>query len=690
MLYHSTTLDNLIKTMEVEGFVATSAMYKKKFRDWGWRKYLNRELAVEAAKKRARREEDGHMSSITVINGKEVSNDKIDRHVKRHKVDLTQARRDPPAGTMTAAAAVVVHTPESQNADSPSRISAYRASNLGQLPSQIPDGTAAYSIMSTSSNAGTGFGNSAIAVDSHSARTSAAIAILPQVAMPHGYPGDPWDGIEMRNMYSYDIETNYFDPNFHFDFGTIGFNTPRHPSQSAHSSPFPPVADMNVPKLAKMRQPIHQAAQNGHTNTVKILLRIYPNCVDVQGKEGETPLHLAAQEGHTEIVEALIDARANPHLKVENIGRGAIHQAAQSGHLGCIRLLLAAGAHPDEPDSTGATPFFLTCSGGFEEVARLLRSTEPSIDVNARATKSNRRPIHQAAQGNHLSTVKFLIEAGAIIEQGEDDGASALWLACQDGHVEVADLLINHGADVNKPTSNSRRRPIHQAAQNGHLKVIELLRDRGADLDAGESDGATPLWIASQQGFIDIVNILLAQQANPNTRVIRSSRSPLHQAAQNGHVDVAAALLASGANVNAVEEDGWPPLMLAAQQGSEDMANLLVANGADINLREVKGGTPLWIAAQQGHVKIAEMLLQNGATATGQWSGGRQPIHQAAQNGHLDMIKLLLKYGSEVDCKTEREEDETNVTPLWLASQGGYDAIVEFLLENGASAVIGG
>ncbi|KAK0706261.1 ankyrin repeat-containing domain protein, partial [Lasiosphaeria miniovina] len=120
-----------------------------------------------------------------------------------------------------------------------------------------------------------------------------------------------------------------------------------------------------------------------------------------------------------------------------------------------------------------------------------------------------RHAIHQAAQGGHLECVRFLLAAGApIIDQGEEDDASALWVACQDGHGEAVGLLISHGADVNKPRFGSRRRPIHQAVQNGHLKVVGLLRDHGADLDAGESDGATPLWLASQQGFIDIVNIL--------------------------------------------------------------------------------------------------------------------------------------------------------------------------------------
>jgi hypothetical protein len=67
-------------------------MYKKKFHDWGWRKNINRELALVAAKKRARREEDGRPASVIRIHGKPVPDSKIDRHVKRLKAGLNEGK----------------------------------------------------------------------------------------------------------------------------------------------------------------------------------------------------------------------------------------------------------------------------------------------------------------------------------------------------------------------------------------------------------------------------------------------------------------------------------------------------------------------------------------------------------------------------------------------------------------------
>jgi len=52
------------------------------------------------------------------------------------------------------------------------------------------------------------------------------------------------------------------------------------------------------------------------------------------------------------------------------------------------------------------------------------------------------------------------------------------------------------------------------AAQEGHLEFVNLLLDKRANMDAEEKDGATALWIASQQGRTDIVRLLVAEGAN--------------------------------------------------------------------------------------------------------------------------------------------------------------------------------
>ncbi|KAF0717653.1 Aste57867_2175 [Aphanomyces stellatus] len=63
----------------------------------------------------------------------------------------------------------------------------------------------------------------------------------------------------------------------------------------------------------------------------------------------------------------------------------------------------------------------------------------------------------------------------------------------------------------------------------------------------------------------------------------KNGESPLFIASQNGHIEVATLLLANGADVNQDDKYGWSPLSIASQQGHVEVTTLLLANGADVN-----------------------------------------------------------------------------------------------------------
>lgn len=451
-------------------------------------------------------------------------------------------------------------------------------------------------------------------------------------------------------------------------------------------------ANPNTPGRKSRRTCMHQAARGGHAECVRVILA-HGATADEADSQGRTALILASAKGCAETVKELLRAGANPHACSQIGQKRAIHLAAQGGYLECVRLLLSVDVTVDEPDSNGLTPIMLACAGGFLDVVKLILSERlKTTGVNAGGCPSRSRPwqpLHVAAYWGHLLTIQFLIEAGAFVDQPAEGGATALTLACSRGHLRVAEWLVKKGADINHALPVSRRRPIHHAAENGHLELVQFLHCQGADFDSGEVKGVSPLWLASRKGHTHIVGFLREHNVSPTARTIDTSNCPLHQAAHEGHTDVVTALIRHKADVNAVEKDGWSPLMLAARQGHHEIVQLLVGNGAEINLKDQKGATALWFAAQQGHCGVAIMLLDRLATPN-VYSQGRLPIHQAAQNGHLKMVQLLVDCGSNVDSQTLGYGGlDPGITPLWLASQTGHDAVVEFLLEKGASPVIG-
>ncbi|MGY3203538.1 ankyrin repeat domain-containing protein [Streptomyces sp. TE5632] len=114
-------------------------------------------------------------------------------------------------------------------------------------------------------------------------------------------------------------------------------------------------------------------------------------------------------------------------------------------------------------------------------------------------------------------------------------------------------------------------------------RVKALLR-AGADPERGDSDGTTPLYLASVQGEAEVARLLLEAGASPDTesRGVGSDGTPLCAAACWGHTETVRELLAHGADPNLREDQGagWSPLDWANNGPHPATAGLLVAAGA--------------------------------------------------------------------------------------------------------------
>ncbi len=108
--------------------------------------------------------------------------------------------------------------------------------------------------------------------------------------------------------------------------------------------------------------------------------------------------------------------------------------------------------------------------------------------------------------------VKALISAGADVNLGDVRGTTALAQAAITGtlQVEMAELLIAHGADVNV-VFFSDWTPLHPAAERGPFAIVELLLSAGADPNAATTDAVrrgTPLDWAIRAGQNEIAELL--------------------------------------------------------------------------------------------------------------------------------------------------------------------------------------
>jgi ankyrin repeat protein len=188
---------------------------------------------------------------------------------------------------------------------------------------------------------------------------------------------------------------------------------------------------------------------------------------------------------------------------------------------------------------------------------------------------------------------------------------SPLGAALGAGHFKVAQLLYQHGADVDV-RGHSKQTLLDCGASYGHRGVAEWLLHRGADPNIRNSFGWTPLHFAAAKGHSEIAEILLQYKANNNTQN-DLGRIPLHCASEWGRVDVARLLLEHGADANSQDEVRCTPLHCALYKGKLDVARLLIEWGADVYLEDDKGRTAFQVASEEGCLDFAKWLSDYGS-----------------------------------------------------------------------------
>ena len=289
--------------------------------------------------------------------------------------------------------------------------------------------------------------------------------------------------------------------------------------------------------------PLYYAAYCGFRGLVERLLDVHPQDLNAEGGEWGTPLGAAIYEGHLDIVLLLLEHGADGEECREGRQTG-LYVASFCGQVEIVRALIDRGANlnaecegENEYDKEVMwTPLHVAVSMRELETARVL--LEHGADIN-HLDNSGRTPLHIASRYPHDSEdlVQLLLDHGANLSASDDFGQNALHEASYsifDPKQGIARLLLDHGLDVNA-RSNQRWNslcecweyldsegwtPLHYAATFGCVEDAQVLLDHGADVNTPDRDHWTPLHLAACDGYFRVVDTLLQRGANPHSRTI--------------------------------------------------------------------------------------------------------------------------------------------------------------------------
>jgi ankyrin repeat protein len=172
--------------------------------------------------------------------------------------------------------------------------------------------------------------------------------------------------------------------------------------------------------------------------------------IDARDLNGATALYYAAERGHNTVVQRLIERGANVNLTGKS-GVSPVAAAAYAGRDSIVALLLAHGADGRAADDTGKPPLiYAAASGRLDIVKQLLGQNS---DLNARYANDltllmwASGPDENVPETQAIEVVSYLLDAGAHIDDRDNRGRTALMIAAEGGHAEIADLLLKRGAD---------------------------------------------------------------------------------------------------------------------------------------------------------------------------------------------------------------------------------------------------
>ncbi len=370
--------------------------------------------------------------------------------------------------------------------------------------------------------------------------------------------------------------------------------------------------------------PLHLASLNGHTKTVKLLLKNGAR-IDSQNIEGNTPLHLASLNGHTNTVKLLLKNGAD--LKLQNKeGNNPLHIACKINKSEILELLIKRDITFDaryQLNNVNMDLFHISCYYNSKaSLVELLKTLSypiirqwPFFFISSKLLDLEKETRYESQYKEHINEIT------------DFEHINYLGLAIWRGHYDIAKLLIQYGA---KTTFYFKITFKNTTTEKTFEHVEEFVRYVWKD--GSDKQNQLLNLINLGEHLLELLNDPLGNKDSQVIHFLDSHSTNISQSDLK------------------FEKDGYfyNPLGSAIVNNKtsvvEKLLPMLSELKMDINTPDSRGHIPLHLACQQGNSKIVKLLIDNKANISLiNKKNGNTPLHEACKSlsPNIDVVKAV-------------------------------------------------
>ncbi|XP_066532511.1 ankyrin repeat and SOCS box protein 2-like [Hoplias malabaricus] len=228
---------------------------------------------------------------------------------------------------------------------------------------------------------------------------------------------------------------------------------------------------------------LHEAVIQNNLEICEILVE-YGAAFSCPNSHGVTPLFLAAQCGCVEALKYLLKSGADINSEAKD-GATALYEACRNGHIEIVELLLSHRLDANKPRRDGLLPLHVAAKSGNDGIVSRLFPVTSRCQIEL----SGISPLHLAAEYDEDDVLELLIQAGFDVNAQlapersrmyEDRRTTALYFSVDNGNTEATTMLLEAGADPNLDPMN----PLLLAVRKDDVEIATLLIEHGANISA--------------------------------------------------------------------------------------------------------------------------------------------------------------------------------------------------------------